>query len=117
EGVRSQGSLLRELAMPMPVGVLSLATATPPHVLPQADVVEAARQLYEPAFPNFERMVPVFETAGIRTRQAAMPLDWYLKPRNWPERSAAYAEAALALYVDAAGAALEQAGLKGADVD
>ena len=103
--------------MPIPIGILSLATASPPNELLQDEVAEVARRLYEPRFPQFDRMAPVFRTAGIRSRQSAMPLEWYLQPRNWPDRSAAYAEAALALYIDAATAALDQAGLKGADID
>lgn len=103
--------------MTIPVGVLSLTTASPPHDLPQDEAAEAARRLYAQAFPDYERMARVFQTAGIRTRQSAMPLDWYLKPRNWPDRAAAYAEAALALYINVAGAALEQAELRGKDID
>lgn len=103
--------------MPMPVGLLSLATATPPHELLQSDVAEAARVLYAPRFPQFERMAPVFHTAGVRRRQAAMPLDWYLQPHNWVERSEAYAATALELYVRCARDALDQAGLRGGDID
>jgi alkylresorcinol/alkylpyrone synthase len=62
-------------------------------------------------------MAPVFRTAGIRTRQAVMPMEWYLQPLGWPERSAAYLAGAADLFVQAAQAALDEAGLTGADVD
>jgi alkylresorcinol/alkylpyrone synthase len=45
------------------------------------------------------------------------PIAWYLQPRGWAERSEVYLEAALDLFVDAAGKALAAAGLTGADVD
>jgi len=103
--------------MTPPVRLISLATAQPPHELPQADVARAARELFRDRFPQFERMAPVFETTGIRTRQSAMPMDWYLEPRGWPERMEAYTAAAVELFTRVAQAALDEAGLTGADID
>ncbi|WP_372707389.1 type III polyketide synthase [Brevundimonas sp.] len=103
--------------MPAPIHLLSLATADAPHEMTQSDVVEVARVLFTERFPGFDRMLPVFDTAGIRARQAAMPLDWYLKPRGWPERTEAYLDVAVDMFARAAEAALAEAQLKGADVD
>jgi alkylresorcinol/alkylpyrone synthase len=100
-----------------PVGLVALATATPPFELPQAQVAEVARELFAPRFPGFERMAKVFDTAGVRRRHAVRPIDWYLKPLGWTERSAAFAEAGVELFVAAAEAALLEAGLSGSDVD
>jgi len=103
--------------MAAPVGILSLATARAPYELRQSDVAETARRLLEERFPRFERMAPVFQTAGIRTRQSVQPIEWFLEPRGWPERSQAYLRGATDLFVDAAQAALAEAGLAGEDVD
>jgi len=103
--------------MDAPVTLLSLATASPPHELNQTDAETAARRLFRDTFPNFERMAPVFTSAGIRTRQMVRPIDWYMTPRGWPERTEAYLESATDLFVMAAQRALDEAGLKGADVD
>ncbi|WP_374472654.1 type III polyketide synthase [Phenylobacterium sp.] len=103
--------------MSTPVGLISLATAQPPHELPQADVAEAARGVFRDRFPQFERMAPVFESAGVRTRQSAMPMEWYLQPRNWPERMEAYTAAAVDLFTRAARGALDEAGLTGGEID
>jgi alkylresorcinol/alkylpyrone synthase len=46
-----------------------------------------------------------------------MPVDWYFTPRSWPERTAAYLEGAVDLFARAAEAALDEAGLTGAEVD
>ncbi|HLZ76954.1 hypothetical protein [Phenylobacterium sp.] len=99
------------------VHLLSLATATPPNVLDQDDVVEAATQIFSARFPAFERMTPVFHHAGVRARQMARPIDWYLKPRTWPDRAQVYDEVALDLFCEAATAALAEAGLTGGDID
>lgn len=103
--------------MPAPVQIVSLATADAPHAMTQPDVIEVARSLFTERFPGLDRMLPVFDTAGIRMRQAAMPLDWYLTPRGWPERTRAYLEVAVDMFARAAEAALAEAHFKGSDVD
>lgn len=100
-----------------PVALLSLATASPPFTLAQGEVEQVARDLFSDRFPQFERMAPVFTTAGVRTRQVVRPIEWYLQPRGWPERTEVYLESAVDLFVEAAGKALDEAGLKGPDVD
>ncbi len=103
--------------MPPRASLLSLATANPPHDLPQDEVAEAARALFGPRFAEFERMSKVFESTGIVRRQGARPIDWFREPRGWPERTAVYLEAGEALFVEAAERALTAAGLSAADVD
>jgi alkylresorcinol/alkylpyrone synthase len=103
--------------MTAPIGLLSLATASPPHELLQDEIVDAACNLFAGRVANFEKLRPVFGNAGIRTRQAIMPIDWYLSPKGWPERTEAYVAGAVELFAQAAGGALDQAGLAGADVD
>jgi alkylresorcinol/alkylpyrone synthase len=99
------------------VRLLSLATAVPPHVLMQADVVEAARGLFAGRFAEFDRLAGVFLSAGVTKRHAARPIDWYAQPRGWPERTAAYLEVAGALFAEAAGKALSAAGLRADQID
>jgi alkylresorcinol/alkylpyrone synthase len=103
--------------MTSPAALQSLATAVPPHILRQSDVADASRELFAGRFDGFERMARIFGTAGIVKRHAAMPIDWYQRPLGWPERNAAFLAAADELFVEAAGRALEDAGLKGRDVD
>ncbi|MEO7025954.1 MAG: hypothetical protein ABI056_00195 [Caulobacteraceae bacterium] len=103
--------------MSRPVSLLSLATASPAHRLSQADAERIARELFSPRFPHFERMAPVFASAGIDERQFVRPIEWYMTPRGWPERAEVFRDAALDLFVDAATKALDEAGLNGADVD
>jgi len=97
--------------------LLSLATAVPPNVLAQSDIAAAMRTVFPDLFHRSESMAGVFASTGIRTRRAARPLDWYLAPHGWPERTTAYVETAGALFEEAAGKALAAAGCNAADVD
>ena len=103
--------------MPVSVQLLSVATAVPPHVLNQRDVADAASAMFSARYGEFDRLSAVFNTAGITQRHAARPLEWYLEPRGWPERTAAYLEAARTLFIDAARQALDRAGLLASQVD
>src|SRR3954463_3751861 len=70
--------------------LLSLATALPPHLLWQRDVAAKAHAVFGPYFEDFERLAGMFTTSGIEKRHGVKPLDWYLDPRGWPERTQAY---------------------------
>lgn len=100
-----------------PVALLSVAHAVPPHRMMQSDAAAAARKVFAHRYAAFERMAPVFNTAGIRSRYTIQPIDWYLGELGWPERNAAYLAGAQNLFVAAASAALAQAGIAAANVD
>src|SRR4051812_7414224 len=77
--------------------LLSLATALPPHLLWQREVAAKAHAVFGPYFEDFERLAGMFTTSGIEKRHGVKPLDWYLDPRGWPERTQAYLEGAVAM--------------------
>jgi alkylresorcinol/alkylpyrone synthase len=97
--------------------LVSVATAVPPHGIAQRDVAAAAHRAFGARFGDFERLAQVFETSGIVQRYAVRPLDWYFQPLGWPERSEAYTDGAVALFVDVAAKALDAAGLLASEVD
>ncbi|MEH6645039.1 type III polyketide synthase [Sulfitobacter sp.] len=101
----------------MDVTLLGLGTALPPYPLPQDTVLEHARRLLGPKYPAFGRLVPAFENAGVDMRHAVMPLEWYAEDHGWADRMAAYLPAATQLFMDAATAALDDAGLRAGQVD
>ena len=103
--------------MSQPVSILSLATATPVHVLEQEQALATARELIGGQFADFDRLAPVYDNAGIARRQLAMPLDWYRTERSFEARSAAYLDVALALFVEVASRAMAQAGIDAAGID
>jgi alkylresorcinol/alkylpyrone synthase len=97
--------------------LVSLATSVPPHVFLQKDVLAAAWDIFGSRFPEYDRFASIFANTGIVKRHGVKPFDWYLEPRGWPERSAAFFEGAEALYVEVAEKALAQANLTAADID
>ena len=103
--------------MPPPVGLISLATAAPAYELVQDQVRDTVLEVFRERFPLVERLASVFDNAGVRRRQAVRPIEWYLEPRSWTERSATYLKGALDLFCKAAERALEAAALTGADID
>ncbi len=97
--------------------LVSLATSVPPHTFLQKDVLAAAWDVFGSRFPDFERFASIFTNTGIIKRHGVKPFEWYLEPRGWPERTAAFLEGAEALFVEVAGKALEDAGLAASDID
>lgn len=100
-----------------PPRLLSIATAVPPEVLVQQDILDEARSLLQERFSQFDRLAPAFLNAGIDTRHSVVPLDWFRHPHGWGDRTAAYAAGATALFREAAGKALDRAGLHAGQVD
>ena len=100
-----------------PVQLLSVATAVPPFVITQREAADLAHRSFAHRFSDFERLVKVFESSGIRKRHAVRPVDWYPRAIEWPERTDAYLEAACDLFVAATQKALDEAGVAAADID
>jgi alkylresorcinol/alkylpyrone synthase len=98
-------------------GLVSLATAVPPHEMLTADVVREATAIFAGRHNDFERLMPVFANSGIARRFSVNPYDWFRREQGWPERSAAFIEGASELFEAAAGAALEKAGLSPREID
>ena len=97
--------------------IIGLATCVPPHVLSQENVVAHATEMFAGRFRDFERMRPVFQNSGIKTRYSVQPVEWFQDPQDWQQRTEAYLDGATALFVDAASKALANAGLKADAID
>jgi alkylresorcinol/alkylpyrone synthase len=106
------------MAESRPVAKLrSIATAVPRHVLRQADVMATAEAVFGDAFPDFQRLLPVYANATIDERHSCVPLDWYRRPHDLAERNALYIENAVTLLVEAADRAISGAGLRPDEID
>ena len=99
------------------VGLLSLATAVPPHTVEQTVAKTKAREMYGGKKAVFDRLASVFDNAGISQRHIVAPTSWYEAHHGWKERNRLYLDACDALFRDAASKAIERAGLKPADID
>ncbi|MBI1778977.1 MAG: type III polyketide synthase [Proteobacteria bacterium] len=102
---------------PYPPRLLSLATAVPPHVLEQEDVVRRARQVFNGRARDFERLVQVYGNAGIERRYSVVPIEWYLEPHGWVEKTRLFLDGALSLLERATRSSLERARLAVEDID
>ena len=97
--------------------LVSLATAVPPNIFLQKDVLAAAWDVFGPRLPQFETLSSIFANTGIIKRHGVKPFDWYLERRGWPERTKAFLEVTEALFTEATEKALANAQLSAPDID
>jgi alkylresorcinol/alkylpyrone synthase len=95
------------------VEILSVATANPAFKLAQAEAAERARALY----PHLKRLWPLYDNTGIELRYNCEPIDWYLKPHTWEERTASFQQHALDLLADVTLKATDAAGIELGAID
>lgn len=93
----------RTLAASFDVEILSVATANPPFRLPQPEAAARAKQLY----PHLKKLWGLYDNTGIDVRYCCEPIDWYLSPHSWEDRTASFHRHALDL--------LEQVTIKATD--
>lgn len=111
-----QDRILLESRLQANPTILSIATSVPPHRLQQGDVEAVAPELFDQRRSNIERLMPVFQNAGISHRFSCVPLDWYRKPHGWRERNRLYIDHAVDLLERAASEALAKAGRQAKDI-
>ena len=97
--------------------LLSLATAVPPQVVEQHEAKARAREAFGGRKALFDRLSGVFDNAGIARRHIVAPQDWYMASHGWHDRNELYLEAAQSLFIEAATAAIRQAGLEPDEID
>lgn len=97
--------------------LIALATAVPPHDLPQDEVASRAAVLFAPVEGGFHRLEPVYRNARIDVRHACVPLDWFLEDHRFDERNNLFLHHATDLLVEAASKALASAHLGPEDID
>ena len=83
----------------------------------QAEVLQAARSILAHRYEQFETLASLFANTGIRQRYGVKPIEWYLEPRGWPERTSAFLEGAETLFIEVAREAIARAGLGPSDID
>jgi alkylresorcinol/alkylpyrone synthase len=103
--------------MMRPCSLLSLATAVPPDVIEQHVAKALAREAFGGKKALFDRLSGVFDNAGIARRHIVAPQDWYMSSHGWHDRNALYLQSADNMFVNAASAAIDQAGLMPEEID
>jgi len=83
----------------------------------QADVARLSESAFDRSTSDLDRLMPVFVNAGIETRYFCMPVDWYLQPHGWIDRSRLYVQHSIDLLADVALKCLAKADCPIEDVD
>lgn len=96
--------------------ILALASAFPSHRLEQAFARREMARLCE-GQPHLERLLPVFDRAGVDSRYLVHAPEWYLTPRSFEERNEEYAVRALELAEQAARECLARSGTTPDQID
>ena len=97
--------------------LVALATAVPPHTIAQAQVKEFSRNLFHEVLrEDDDRLLAVFDNAGIRRRNLCVPLDWLAIDHDFAEKNALYVEHAVRLGRQVAEQAMAEAGLAPGDI-
>jgi alkylresorcinol/alkylpyrone synthase len=83
----------------------------------QSEAKKRAREAFGGKKELFDRLAGVFDNAGITKRHIVAPPDWYMSGHGWHDRNSLYLEATENMFVDAATAAIEKAGLQPDEID
>src|SRR6185312_14711006 len=98
------------------IAVHAVATAYPPHVLHQEEVLAKASQVFGHKPELMQRMAKSYGNAGVKQRQSCVPLEWYATPHGWPERMQLFEENAVKLLTEAGSKVLKATGVSSEDV-
>ncbi len=103
--------------MTRPARVLAVATAVPPFVLGQAEVMRRIELALGPRSREIVRLLPMFGNTGIDRRYSCVPIEWYEELHEWPERNGVYLDSSLALLESATRLVLQRAGRRADEID
>ncbi len=96
--------------------IAGVATATPPHPVPQTLVEPFALNLFGNS-DRFRRLVPVFQNAKVDTRYFSKSLEWFSEPHTFTEMNDIYIETALELTAEVVTKLARQCEIKTTDFD
>ncbi len=96
--------------------ILGVGTAVPENVVSQAQAREFAGRMFGRHHADIERLLPVFDHAGVEHRHLCVPPDWFDEPHSFGERNDLYVRHALTLSIDAARRALDDARVDASDI-
>jgi alkylresorcinol/alkylpyrone synthase len=99
------------------VSLLSIATAVPENIIEQSKVESLAADVFPELFKRYPVMIDIFRNSGIERRHTVRPLEWYLQPRDWSDRSKVFHEDGLALFERVAKEAIARANIEPAEID
>jgi alkylresorcinol/alkylpyrone synthase len=97
--------------------IAAVRTAVPRHQVGQDEARQFCRALFQEAYADIDRFLPVFSNALIEHRYFSAPPEWFSSEHSFAEKNQLYIESALELGEAAITACLESAGLGPQDLD
>lgn len=97
--------------------ILAVATATPPHRIPQPEAKRLARGHFEGKISNIEKYLTVFDHSLVGERHFCVERAWFFRDGGLGETNRLYLEWAEKLAVEAAEACLSKADVGPAEID
>lgn len=96
--------------------VLGVGTSVPEYVVGQSRARDFARRMFGRHHADIDRLLPVFDHAGVDQRHFCVPAEWFEAPHAFGERNDLYVHHAMPLSIAAAEAALADAAVEASDV-
>jgi len=87
-----------------------------PNKVDQQEVKKQAREMFAADFPQVDRLIHAFDNTEIIDRNFVKPLSYYAESNTFEERNNEYVRSALTYSVQAAGAAIQNAGINKKEV-
>lgn len=81
--------------------LVSVGLSLPKHELDQTKTAEFARDMFQGAFKDIDRLLKVFGNGGIQKRQFAEPLQWYKEDHTFSEKNSTFIKHAVHHGIDA----------------
>ncbi|HET6276621.1 MAG TPA: 3-oxoacyl-[acyl-carrier-protein] synthase III C-terminal domain-containing protein [Candidatus Cybelea sp.] len=97
--------------------ILAVASAVPPFELDQSDVIRRIELALGPRSREIVRLLPMFGNTGIERRYSCVPIEWYERLHEWPERNQVYLDSAIDLLEKATRRVLERAERRPEQID
>ena len=97
--------------------IVAVATAVPEYQVDQATVCETVSNHFSGRLGELDRLLPIFNNAGITTRYFSRPMDWMVQPHSLEERNRAYMHCATDLSAAVALKLIEQNEMSPEDFD
>ncbi len=96
--------------------VSATAVAVPEHRITQKEIIEISGKIFGKN-PHLERLLKIFENAGVAERYFSFPIDYYLNGRTFAQRNRDYIEQAKKLGARVIEEALERSGSSAREID
>jgi alkylresorcinol/alkylpyrone synthase len=96
--------------------ISAVSTIDFPYKIAQQEVKVQAREMFATNFPLVERLIDVFDNAGIQTRNFCKPLSYYSAPNSFEERNKEYIRCAVEYAAKAIGECTILAGVSAKDI-